>query len=85
MSDVIDNSPSMGTKIAHGRSLVANNGTIVTGIRSNRFVGNSLSSDTVVAATTITGGTVTISLKTAGANATGNHYVDWEAWDSNKT
>jgi len=85
MTDTIHNFSSDGTKIARGRSLIANGGTIVTGLtEASGFVGKCESSDTVAAATSISGGTVTVSLKAAGSNATGNHYVAWEAWDNKK-
>ncbi len=86
MTDTIHNFSSDGTKIARGRSQIANNGTINVGLTlASGFVGSCESADTVAAATSITGGVVTVSLKAAGSDATGNHYVNWEAWDNKKT
>jgi len=85
MTDTIHNFPSDGVKIARGRSLIANNGTISTGIRTTGFVCSCESTDTVTAVTAISGQSVTVNLTAAGSGATGNHYVNWEAWDNNLT
>ncbi len=85
MSDVKHIIPSDGSNIKRGRSLIANGETIATNLSEvSGILVDCNSADTVAAATAISGQTVTVSLKAAGSDATGNHYVDWEAWSVKK-
>lgn len=85
MTDTIYKFPSDGSSIARGRSLIANGGTITTGVS---LVGGIIltteHADTVATATSISYGVVTVALTAAGSGATGNKYVNWEAWDIQK-
>lgn len=85
MTDTIYHYPSDGSRIVRGKSVVANGGTISTKLtEASGFVGKCESADTVVSVS-LSAGTATVTLKTAGADATGNHTVDWVAWCDKKT
>jgi len=85
MTDVKHIIPSDGSKVTRGRSQITNNGTIATGLTVvSGMLAKCESADTVAAVTSITNQTATVSLKAAGGDATGSHYVNWEAWTIKK-
>jgi len=77
----IHNFPSDGSYIARGVTAAMNDGdTIDTGlVKVDGFLPDTNTADCVAGFTSQSAGVVTVSLKTAGAAATGV-IVYWEAW-----
>jgi len=85
MTDTYHRIPSRGTKVRGGTSVILDGGTINTGLSSiSGIIVTCASSDTVATATTLSGPNATIAINAAGAGATGNQTIYWEAWSDQK-
>lgn len=84
-STTIIHIPSDGSRIARGSAVLADNGTISTGLTNvSGLVATAQNDDVVVNFLSQTAGVATMSVFSAGTGSGSEVTVYWEAWDITK-